>query len=186
MCGKVGVMSLDEGKELTLSYHRMKTDTDKSFEAFRIYRDMGTSRSLVQVAKQLGKSNTLLCRWSSKHNWIERVALWDGDVDRRMTRQELFDREAAAMRHMRISRRMQELADGQIKKHRQMAKEVTGYTIEADKAARIAKEAIQIERLVLGDPTERTETTQQLDWSKLSTEEILQFKALAKKLKGDE
>jgi hypothetical protein len=58
-------------------WERQTTDTDKSWEAFEIYRAMGPSRSLAKVAQQLGKSTPLMERWSRNHSWAARVASWD-------------------------------------------------------------------------------------------------------------
>jgi hypothetical protein len=55
-------------------WERQPTDTDKSFEAFCIYRDMGASRSLRDVARKLDKSLTIIGRWSTDHNWQERIS----------------------------------------------------------------------------------------------------------------
>lgn len=62
-------------------YKRLPSDTDKSFEAFCIYRDMGANRSLEKVSQALSKSIPLLKGWSTTHNWQERVAAYDASLD---------------------------------------------------------------------------------------------------------
>lgn len=49
------------------------TDTPKSWEAFQIYRDMGTNRSLVKLGQTIGKNSKWLAQWSSKHEWMKRI-----------------------------------------------------------------------------------------------------------------
>ena len=61
----------------TPSWERQPHDTDKSFEAFGIYRDMGNVRSLRSVVQKLSKSLTLIARWSGAHNWLARVRDYD-------------------------------------------------------------------------------------------------------------
>lgn len=58
-------------------WERFDTDTDKSFEAFCVYRDMGSNRSHEKVAKELGKSATLISRWASENDWSERISAYD-------------------------------------------------------------------------------------------------------------
>lgn len=58
-------------------WERLPSDTDKSFEAFCIYRDMGSGRTLRKLAQELDKTLTQIGDWSSKHNWIERVSTYD-------------------------------------------------------------------------------------------------------------
>lgn len=45
----------------------------KAFESFIIFRDMGTKRSLHDLAKQLGVKYEAVAQWSSKYNWTERI-----------------------------------------------------------------------------------------------------------------
>lgn len=58
-------------------WERLETDTDKSFEAFCVYRDMGAKRSLDKVGQKLGKSKALIERWSFTHDWQKRVIAYD-------------------------------------------------------------------------------------------------------------
>jgi len=62
-------------------FKRLPSDTDKSFEAFCIYRDMGANRSLKAVAEKLDKSDTIIGRWSTQHDWVNRVADYDTSMD---------------------------------------------------------------------------------------------------------
>jgi hypothetical protein len=186
MCGVVGGCMVDkaESLDIPLTYRRMETDTAKSYEAFVLYRDLGKERSSYKVAEMLAKSDALIRRWSAEHHWVDRAKIWDKEIDGRATKQELMDKQAARIRHMRMLRKQQEFADGQIDKHSELAARAETPIIDADKAAKIGVEAMKGERLVQGDPTERTENTGALDWSNLEADEIIMFKALIVKLKG--
>jgi hypothetical protein len=59
------------------SWERRFTDTHRSWEAFEVYRTMGTQRSLVKVAQKLGKTPEVIERWSKQHDWLSRVTAWD-------------------------------------------------------------------------------------------------------------
>ncbi len=63
-------------------WERQQGESEKAFEAFALYRDMGTERSLRKVEQELGKSRTLMCRWSSKYQWCERAREYDNDKER--------------------------------------------------------------------------------------------------------
>jgi hypothetical protein len=58
-------------------WERQPTDTDRSFEAFEIYRLMGGSRSLTKTSEKLGKNTTTIEQWSRRHSWVTRCAAWD-------------------------------------------------------------------------------------------------------------
>jgi hypothetical protein len=52
---------------------RQPKETAVAFEAFRTYLELGPSRSTASAAQVLGKSKTLMDRWSSRWRWVERV-----------------------------------------------------------------------------------------------------------------
>ena len=82
-------------------WEKQEGDTPKSYEAFKIYRDLGPSRSFIKVAKELhaleaakttskprqkqGKLSTRkrqIAKWSSLQKWVFRVDSWDQEQDR--------------------------------------------------------------------------------------------------------
>ncbi len=62
-------------------WERQPTDTPKSWEAFKLYRDMGPLRSLRKLQKEHYIKRPSMVRqsqgWSSKYNWVERCADWE-------------------------------------------------------------------------------------------------------------
>lgn len=65
-----------------LPWERQKGESRQAFRAFAAYRDMGPTRSLVTVAQELGRSTTLMERWSVKWRWQDRTAAYDAEQDR--------------------------------------------------------------------------------------------------------
>jgi hypothetical protein len=59
------------------AYERQFGETAKAYDAFALYRDMGSSRSTERVAKELGKSWGLIQRWCTRHDWVERVRAYE-------------------------------------------------------------------------------------------------------------
>lgn len=62
-------------------WERRPQEGIKSYEAFSVYRDLGTSRSIEQVARSLSKSDQLIKRWSYTHDWVQRVTAYDDYID---------------------------------------------------------------------------------------------------------
>jgi hypothetical protein len=52
---------------------QIEGEGNRAYAAFDVYVQMGDNRSTGKVAKQLGKSRQLICRWCSKHRWVERL-----------------------------------------------------------------------------------------------------------------
>jgi len=43
---------------------------------------MSDQRSTAAVGRQLGKTKTLMDRWSARHRWVDRVAAYESHLDR--------------------------------------------------------------------------------------------------------
>lgn len=78
------------------SWERQPNESTKAFEAFDLYCKMGEERSVRKVAQKLTKSDSLIKRWSSQWNWVNRSR----DYDNEKKRQEL-QAEKKAYRAMR-------------------------------------------------------------------------------------
>lgn len=64
-------------------WDRRDAETDVAWAAFVVYRDLPPAqRSLRAAGAVLGKAESLLSRWSSKHEWVARAAAKDRDDDR--------------------------------------------------------------------------------------------------------
>jgi len=80
-------------------YDRQPHDTDKSWAAFCVYRDMGLERSLEKVRLKRGYSTVrLLERWQGKHLWSERCRVFDNEE---------LQRESIALQKLRAKRKLE-------------------------------------------------------------------------------
>ncbi len=76
-----------EGKRASLVgnlWDRQPGEGDEAWVAFVIYRDLGADRTLKRVREELGKSDTMVERWSSTHQWVYRSAEWDKHLDQEL------------------------------------------------------------------------------------------------------
>ncbi len=64
-----------------LPWERCRAESGPAFEAFATYRDMGPSCSIRKAAGRLGKSPSLLERWSAAHGWSDRAFAYDEYLD---------------------------------------------------------------------------------------------------------
>jgi hypothetical protein len=88
-------------------WERLHGESAKAFEAFVRYRDMGPERSLAKVARELGKSTTIIERWSARDSWVQRVAAWEEEQDRIWRDQQVASRREVGRRQLRIANAMQ-------------------------------------------------------------------------------
>lgn len=58
---------------MPMTFEQQERESDKAFAAFKTYLDLGPERALVLVADKVGKSKTMIERWSRKFDWPARV-----------------------------------------------------------------------------------------------------------------
>lgn len=125
-------------------WERQENETAKPFEAFCIYRDLGPGRSLSQVAKSLGKSDTLMSRWSSEYDWVKRAAAWDEEQDR-------IARKAQVEEIVKMRKRHAKLACDMLAKAAAALEVLPQSEIKAADLSRMVDVASKLERLARGD-----------------------------------
>ena len=74
-------------------WERQKGESEKAYEAFVAYRDMGEKRTLIAVAEKLGKSDTLIRRWKDRWEWKERVRAYDNGLEKEARAKVIKDRK---------------------------------------------------------------------------------------------
>ena len=88
-------------------WERQKGESEKAFEAFSIYRDMGEQRTITAVGKKLAKSRNLIDRWKERWNWIERVRAYDNELEREARAKAIRDRKSMITRHIGFAMQLQ-------------------------------------------------------------------------------
>ena len=125
-------------------WERQKKEGPKPFEAFVIYRNMGADRSLSKVARQLGKSNALIERWSREHGWVDRCQAWDNEQDRILRKQQQDEIKKMRSRHAN-------LATAMLVKATKALTRIPDDEIKASDISRMVEIASKLERISRGD-----------------------------------
>ena len=98
----------------TKPYDRQPTDTDKSWAAFCVYRDLGRDRSVDKTWKKCGyKHHSLVTQWCTKHNWVKRCSAFDEDE---------LQKESIALQKLRLDRRLKMEKEAWVKHEKYAAK----------------------------------------------------------------
>ena len=61
-------------------WDRQPRESVQAYEAFSLYLELGSKRSLRRVATELSKSETLIKRWSKNWDWHERSRAYDNEL----------------------------------------------------------------------------------------------------------
>ncbi|KPJ51536.1 MAG: hypothetical protein AMJ38_00215 [Dehalococcoidia bacterium DG_22] len=89
-----------------------------SFAGFVLYREMPpANRSLREVGRRLGRSESLIERYSSRWNWVERVRAWDKDQSRRSSQAQAKAAVDWVDRHAEEGRKLQIFAMAALSKY---------------------------------------------------------------------
>lgn len=151
-----------------------------AFEAFALYRDWGQERSLARVAEKLGKSETLMSRWSAQHGWVRRAEAWEAHLDAEKVKRlkagvgEMAERHAkvAMLFQQKVIERLRELKPGEL---------------SPAELSRWYDVAVKVERLSRGEATERKGEDEGagFDLSKLSDDELAALAQAVQKSKAE-
>jgi len=83
-------------------WDRQVEESEKAYEAFVIYRDLGKDRGVQIVATELSKSRSLITRWARDHNWHERIAEFDSYVSSELDKQYITKAKEVYKEHLEL------------------------------------------------------------------------------------
>ena len=137
-------------KQSEKPWERQEGESEKAFEAFVIYRDLGQDRTITAVVKRLEKSRNLIDRWKEKFNWFERVRLYDNEIEKRALIKAVRERKSMSERHIKIAMQMQ-------KKALEALQLLPIEDMSSKDITNMMETAAKLERLSRGEATEKTE-----------------------------
>lgn len=82
------------------AWERLAGETPRAYAAFRTFRDLGPSRTLLA----LPDARHTVRGWSVKHRWAERAEAWDAETYRLEDAQRLEAARAMNESHQRVAR----------------------------------------------------------------------------------
>lgn len=130
------------------AWDRLDEESTKAYEAFSVYRDLGTNRSLDAVAQKLKKSATIMGRWSSTYDWVNRAIAYDEYIDAqariKLDRDAIKRKADMLKRHAGIGKALQSFGLQHVQTTKQPAK--------AADAISAIKAGVEIERKSEGLP----------------------------------
>src|SRR3989338_4819952 len=92
------------------AWQRQVEETGPAFEAFVLFRDTASPRSIKQVAEILGKGRSTLDEWAQKYRWNDRCRLWDNEVDKRTSNAQIAEIKAMKRRQAQMALELQSAA----------------------------------------------------------------------------
>lgn len=91
-------------------WERLPTDTPRSWQVFRVYRDLGPSRNVPQCARSVGLCRNRVRQLADKHDFVERALSWDDHCDKRYQVEFLKLQRSVAQSHLTLARALRQKA----------------------------------------------------------------------------
>lgn len=136
-------------------WQRQPNEGQRAWEAFQEYRNMGPKRSCAKVARKLGKSDTIIERWSRMHSWVKRVELYEIDEEKDYQAELSVQRREAARRHAEAGALLRNIALEILKKkYGERFEKLNAKSLTSGDVLRYIMEGAKLERAALGAPTE--------------------------------
>lgn len=152
-------------------WERQDGESEKAFEAFVIYRDMGLERTVSAVVKRLEKSRNLLDRWKDRWDWETRAAAYDNYLDREAQKAAIREYKKMNQRHIETAKLLQSKALESLKSMEQ------GSLSPKDILAFLTK-AVELERVVVKEQVTSNEDFEKVKnhannpFAELTTDEL--------------
>lgn len=152
-------------------FERQPKESEKAFQAFLFYRDLGSERTIEKATELYRKQfdmndveygSRVLQGWSAKFGWQVRVEAWDRQLDNHRRKQQLKAIEKMRRKHIMIAEACQELAVAELEKFIKLAKSAEFRTITAAELIKVLESAAKLERQSLGEPDQIVEERAQI------------------------
>ena len=150
------------------TWDKQESETNRAYNAFLTYRNMGSLRSLSKAADKFYGIETEVkrhqfMRWSSTHNWVSRCSDFDIEEERLRIEQKRKDIGEMDRRQAKDGMEMSKIGMYNIKLHAtdDPPKDKHGTTIKpkipVPESTRLFTEGIKAERIARGEVTEISE-----------------------------
>lgn len=144
------------GKPDQILWDRLCYESSQAFEAFCVYRDLGSGRSLIDAAKLLNKSGSAFQKWSTLWGWVERVKSYEEHLNQVIINKQIEAREEMIKRHVTLSKLIQQKLLDKLNELKEIDIDVTDIPKFLDISTKL-------ERLSLGESTEKSESVGELN-----------------------
>ena len=134
-------------------WEKRPSETLKAYHAFSLYRDLGFYRTHRKVGEAMGLSTEHISQWASKHQWTDRIELYEVERDRRRLEAEMTAQDQARQAEGVTARAMLRKALQRLQGDDETLA-LDANELDASDVAKFVSEGIRIQRLALGMPTD--------------------------------
>lgn len=143
-------------------WDRQPGETDPSWAAFVVYRDMGRERSIAKTAQAMDRrgSKSLMEGWSSRHAWLRRASAFDTWQQQQL---EAEARQARSSQRTTVLDQQRVTANALLQKGLAALQKVNPEDIDPKALPRWIETAIRLQRQAVGLPEHIAGTQDDVD-----------------------
>lgn len=156
-------------------------ETNKAYERFRLYRDMGAGRSLRKLAKELGLDLSSIAEMSSRYRWQERVSAFDAYIDEASQHKSIIQVKAMKERQIALALKAQKAATKGLEQLISRISQQEAHNFRPEALVKLLEIGCRLERLNRDEPDQKIEVSQKYNYDRLTLEECDQLHDLIKK-----
>lgn len=135
-------------------WDRRAGETSKAFEAFCLYRDMGTDRTITIIESEV----TQMARnWSGRWEWRKRAEAWDDHLQALAKKELETAKVEMAQRQARIGVRMQVMAENTLNAGTVLPQSI-------GEVVKLVEVGSRVERMARGEATSNQATVHVFQW----------------------
>ena len=162
---------------MTHPWHRRDSESDKAWRAFLAYLHAEKPRVKKHIADALGASPKAVYFWSREYKWNDRILAYDQYMQSKEDDIIVQGREEMAREHLAMASKARTMVNRALEDHLAASE-----GLDHRDTLNYLKEIVRIERLIIGEATERSESKEIHDLDKLSPEEALILAELMDKI----
>lgn len=160
-------------------------ETETHYRYFMEYLRQDQPRSIKRLADGMDKASGTLHGYSQRFMWLPRARAYDAWEASKIMETSVEEKSRYRREHLRALELARLLAEIKLKQLHENPIELID-SMSARDAIEFLTKAVQQERLIIGEATERSELNAKVDISKLTDEELEQYENLTAKCATDD
>ncbi len=140
---------------MTELWLKRREETSRAFGVFQKFLQMGTDRTLINLAQQVGRSISQINKWSGSFEWFRRAAAYDDHLATIAVKAAEKARIEMAERQIQMGQYLQGMAKAGIRKlFDENGRLLPNVELTPTECARLIEIGVKVERLARGENTD--------------------------------
>ena len=92
------------------TWERQPDESEEAYEAFRIYLELGVSRTQLETCRRLGKNRTTINEWANKYEWNQRAVDYENWINAQIDKKLVNEAWKTKKEHTKVYANLRNIA----------------------------------------------------------------------------